>query len=434
MLLKPESFAVIGASRDKKKVGHAVFRNLYKTGTAYPVNPNIKSVLGVKCVKSVLDIKELVSHAVIAVPAPIVPQVIKECGMAGVKYAIIISAGFSEAGNRKLEEEVLNNAKTYGLRILGPNVLGIITAGEYNASFFKGNLKQGGLSIISQSGALGVAILDLFVKEGWGLRTFISVGNMSDLTINDALQELINDEKTKTILIYAESLKNGKKFMNTCRNTKKPIFILKAGVSAEGVKAAASHTGALAGTDEVYNAAFKQAGIKRVKTLTELLQAGVASEKYRKLGEKALIITNAGGPGILMTDALSEKGIKIPALPPELVKELSTKLESVAWSRNNPIDLVGDASAERYAKALETVSKHDFYDYVIILLTPQAVTQPLETAQEVIKFSKATRKPVLPCFMGGNTVKKANELMKKEGLLTFKRIEDVSNTAGNLKF
>lgn len=428
MLLEPESFAVIGASQDKHKIGHIIFKNLHKKEIpCYPVNPNTKKVLGTKCLKSITELKGLITHAVIAVPAGAVKQVIQECGIAGVKYAIIISAGFSEAGNKQLENETAIIAKHYGIRILGPNVLGIIKPGSYNASFYKGELIEGGISIISQSGALGVAILDKFKQENWGLRTFISVGNTSDLTINDCLKELIQDEKTKTILIYTEALKNGQEFMNLCKESNKPVYILKAGTTSEGSKAANTHTAALAGDDQVYTAAFKQCGAVRVNTLTELMHAGIITEKYGRLGNKALIITNAGGPGILMTDALANKGIQIPKLHEELIKELDAKLEKVHWSRNNPLDLVGDATPERYALTLEAIKEHDFYDYTIILLTPQAVTQPTITAQEIIQYAKTTKKPVITCFLGGNQVKKANTLLKKEGILAFDRIEDITN-------
>ncbi|RLE67923.1 MAG: hypothetical protein DRJ43_06495, partial [Thermoprotei archaeon] len=229
---EPSSIAVVGASRHVNKAGHVIFKNLLSSKVkVYPVNPKAKNVLGVKCYKSIIELKGKVSHAVIAVPSVIVPQVVEECGIAGVKTLIIISAGFSESGNKDLENKIVSIAKSHGMRLLGPNVLGLIVPDEFNASFFTGRINSGHISFISQSGALGVGVLDSFSSEGWGLRCFISVGNTSDITITDALNEVLSDEKTKCIIIYAESLKDGKGFMKACLNSNKPVFILKAGTS-----------------------------------------------------------------------------------------------------------------------------------------------------------------------------------------------------------
>jgi len=306
--------------------------------------------------------------------------------------------------------------------------------GEFNASFFEGELKKGSISFISQSGALGVAVLDLFASKGWGLRSFISVGNASDITITDALKDVLNDKETKCVLIYVESLKNGRGFIDVCENSSKPIFILKAGTSAAGRRAAATHTGSLAGSDRIYSAAFKQCGIKRVNSLTSLINAGLVCEKYGLIGSKALIITNAGGPGILMTDALAKRKIKLPRLPSSLIEKLNKDLEGVAWSKNNPIDVVGDALPERYSRAFNAVKKYDFYDYVIVLLTPQAMTQPLSTAREVVNFAKLTGKPVFPCFLGGESVKQAMNYLKREGLIVFDKITSLAHTMSSLDF
>jgi len=424
MILDPKAFAVIGASREKDKVGHIVFKNLLNSKVStYPVNPNTKTILNKKCYKSVIELKGKVSHAIIAVPASIVPQVMEECGAAGVKVAIIISAGFSEVGNNVLEEKIAAIAKNHGIRVLGPNVLGVVVPGEFNASFFEGELIKGGVSFISQSGALGVGVLDSLINNNWGLRSFISVGNASDLTITDLLKEVVNDKGTSCVIIYTESLKKGKDFMNACSESKKPVFILKAGTSAEGKRAAATHTGSLAGSDKVYSAAFKQCNARRVKSITSLITAGVTFDKYGPMHDNALIVTNAGGPGILMTDALAKAGIKIPKLPAKLVDELNNELRGVAWSKNNPIDVVGDAQADRYAKVLKAISNYDFYDEVIVLLTPQAMTQPLLTAKEIVKF---TKKPVLACFIGGPRIKEAVDYMKHNGIMVFDRITDIS--------
>ncbi|HLE06898.1 MAG TPA: CoA-binding protein [Candidatus Nanoarchaeia archaeon] len=433
MLLSPTGLAVIGASREKQKVGHVIFKNLLKSKVkAYPVNNKARSVLGAKCYKSIIELKGLVSHAVIAVPAKFVPSVIEECGAAKIKYAIIISAGFSETGNKKLEEETNQIAKNHGIRILGPNVLGIIKTGSYNASFFEGEVTKGNISFISQSGALGVGILDYLISKNIGLNNFISVGNMSDLTITDCLKEAITDEKTSCVMIYAESLKDGREFMKTCKESKKPIIILKAGVTNEGAKASSTHTGSLAGSNEIYTAALKQCGAIRVQSLKELLNTAITYDKYGRLGNKALVITNAGGPGILITDALINNKIKMPELNKKVIDKLNKELTGVAWSKSNPLDLVGDAMADRYAKALDAIKKEDFYDYVILILTPQAMTEPLETIKEAIKFHKETGKPVIACLIGGDKVKSAKEHAIKNGLITYSDVNDLVNSIKNL--
>lgn len=434
MLLSPTGFAVIGASREKQKVGHVIFKNLLKsTIKTYPVNPKARSILGNKCYKSVIELKGKVSHAVIAVPAKLVPSVIEECGAAKIEYAIIISAGFSETGNNKLEEETLKIAKAHGVKILGPNVLGIIKPGSYNASFFDGEVKKGNISFISQSGALGVGLLDYLMSRGIGLNNFISVGNMSDLTINDCLKESITDEKTTCVMIYAESLKDGREFMRIVKNTKKPVIILKAGVTNEGAKASSTHTGSLAGSDEIYSAALKQCGAIRVNTLKELLNTAITYDKHGKIGNKALVITNAGGPGILITDELIKNKIKMPELTKKVTDTLNKELTGVAWSKNNPIDLVGDAMADRYAKALNAIKKEKFYDYAIILLTPQAMTEPLETIKEAIRFQQETKKPVITCLIGGDKVKTAREHAKKNGLIVYGDINELTDSIKHLK-
>lgn len=428
MLLDPKSFAVIGASKSKGKVGHIVFKNLLKSKVkAYPVNPNTSKVLRRKCYKSIIELKDKVSHAVIAVPAKIVPQVVEECGAAGVKTVIIISAGFSEAGNEELEGEVKEIVKNHDMRLLGPNVLGLIIPGVFNASFFKGEINSGGVSFISQSGALGVGVLDSLVNSEWGLRSFISIGNAADITITDALKEVLSDQQTSCVVIYAESLKQGREFMKACSDSDKPVFILKAGTSSAGKRATSTHTGSLAGSDMVYNAAFNQCGAKRIDSLKSLINTGMVYHKHGLLSGKALIITNAGGPGILMTDALEKAGVNIPKLPNKLVKKLNTDLKGVAWSSNNPIDVVGDARADRYAKVFKAVQKYSFYDSVIVLLTPQAMTEPLKTAKELVKFDKKVKQPVMACFIGGPSVDKAVNLLQEKGVIIFRDLNDLSS-------
>ncbi len=427
MLLKPDSIAVIGASSNPKKVGGVIFNNLLKSRLrVYPVNPNHKSINGVKCYKSIKELR--VSHAVIAVPAMIVPEIISECVEAGVKFAIIISSGFAEVGNKELQDKIVSIARKGGLRIIGPNSLGLIVPGEFNASFFKGELSSGGTTFISQSGALGVGVLDSLVNNN-GLRAFISVGNKADITINDVLIEAINDDKTKSIMIYAESLINGKEFMSIVKKSPKPVFILKGGLTNKGAIAASTHTGSMAGSSEVFKAAMKQCGARSVDSLKELINSSITYEQSGLIGNKALIITNAGGPGILVTDALVNNDFIIPTLPKKVVKELNNKLIRINWSKHNPIDIVGDATAKRYTNTLRVINKYDFYDFIIIILTPQAMSEPLMTAKEIIKVNKK----VFTCMIGGESVNKAIKLLRDNNKPVFNNISELINTLKNLK-
>jgi acetyltransferase len=243
----------------------------------------------------------------------------------------------------------------------------------------------------------------------------------------------VKDKETKCVIIYIESLKKGKEFMKVCKKSKKPVFVLKAGTSKAGERAAQTHTGALTGSDEVYSAAFKQCGARRVDSLVSLLKVGNACEKNGLVGEKALVITNAGGPGILMTDLLAKGEVRIPKLPKDLINELNRRLIGVSWSKNNPIDVVGDALADRYSRVFNKVKKYKFYDYVIVLLTPQAMTQPLKTASEIVKFAKIVKKPVFPCFLGGTSLNKARDYMRKQGLTVFDEINELARTVSALK-
>ncbi len=427
-ILNPKSVAVIGASRNPSKVGHIVFKNLKKSRIkVYPVNPNAKRILGVKCYENVTKIKENVEVAVIVVPASLVDKVIGECGVKGVSEAIIVSAGFKETGEARIESKLIRKAKKLGVRLLGPNVLGVIKPGYFNASFFKETPKKGGISFISQSGALGVAILDWAIGEGIGLRYFISIGNMADISFHELINELNNDSETKVIALYIESIKHGRKFMNACINSKKPILVLKAGTSEAGQRAASSHTGSLAGSYEIYKAAFKQCNAISVLSFNNLIKSAELINKHGVIGKKILIISNAGGPSILMTDSCIKNGLIIPKLPLKIKKALNRALPK-AWSHNNPIDVLGDALADRYEKVFKIISKEKFYDAVIIILTPQAMTEVEKTAKAVIEFSKTVKKPVIPCFLGGKKIKDALRLFSKAGVFAFDEINEVADS------
>ncbi|MFA5405921.1 MAG: CoA-binding protein [Candidatus Nanoarchaeia archaeon] len=426
-ILSPSSIAVIGASSDKSKVGYAVFNNLLKSKLkVYPINPNARSVLGVKCYDKVTNIKGVVDVAVIAVPAKVVPLVINECGLKGVKEVIIISAGFKEAGNKELEEQIKGVALKYGMRLLGPNVLGVIKPGSFNASFLNEVPKSGGISFISQSGALGVAVLDWAITNNIGFSYFISIGNMCDINFNELITDLNKDSLTKVIALYVESISDGPGFMRAVRNSKKPVLVLKAGTSSEGTSAVSSHTGSLAGNNQVYEAAFNQCGAISVKSFNELVKSAELVNDYGLLkGKRVLIVGNAGGPSILMTDACINNGLVIPRLPVKVKKRLDKVLPS-HWSHNNPIDVLGDALADRYEKVFNIIKNESFYDAVIVILTPQSMTEVEGTAKAVIELSK--KRVVIPCFLGGNKIKPAFELFKKEGLLCFNEINEVADS------
>lgn len=415
-LFNPKVTAVIGASRHPEEVGYEILKNLKKNKKqAIPINPKAKTIQGLKAYSSVLQTKQKIDLAIICVPARIVPKVLEECGKKRIRNVIIISAGFIEAGNKELNNEIKKISEKHKIRIIGPNVLGIINPHQkLNASFFEGMPEKGSISLVSQSGALGVGLLDKAIKEKIGISKFISMGNMLNTSFPQIIRYLRNDPKTKTICLYIESLKNGREFMKECRKTKKPIIILKSGRSKSGVKAAKSHTGSLAGDDLVYSAAIKQCGAVRVESLTELILTAINSRKSK--GNKTIIITNAGGLGVLCADACEKQGIKITSLPKRIINELNKFLPK-HWPKNNPIDVIGDAPAERYEKVFQTLKKEKFYDFIICLLTPQSMSEPEKTAKALARMNK--HKPCYACFVGGNKIIKAEETLEKAGINNF---------------
>lgn len=416
----PKSIAVIGASRSKEKAGHDIFKSLIEQKKkVYAVNPNAKSVLGEKAYASVLDIKSDIDLAVIAVPAKIVPAVLEECGKKGINSAIIISAGFSEIGNTELEAELVKTAKKYKIRILGPNCLGIIVPkAKLNASFFNKMPEKGGIAFVSQSGALGVAILDWAIKRDIGLSSFVSIGNKADITFGNMIDYLEKDEDTKAICLYIEGLKDGRGFLNATKDCKKPIIILKSGRTESGKKAATSHTAALATEDKIYDGVFKQYGLIRVETLYQLFEiARYLVHGNAPKGSRGLIISNAGGPGVLASDGFEKEGIEITSID-SVRKELDAVLPG-HWSRNNPIDIVGDAPPERYKKVFDAIKGKKFYDFVLCILTPQTMTEPEKVAQIFSDFYKQTNIPCFGCFMGGDAIGPAKRILTKNNIINF---------------
>jgi len=404
----PKSIAVIGASREPQKVGHRIFRNLVESGfqgDLYPINPNANKLLGFKCYKSVLDVSGNIDLAVIAVPARIVPLVVEECGLKGVKGVVIISAGFSEVGREgaRLEHEVISICRKYGMRMQGPNCLGLISVqSRVNASFAPAMPLPGNIAFISQSGALGSTILNWAIRNEIGFTKFISLGNEADLNAADFLEALEKDEETKVIGLYIEGVKEGKRFIKVARKVtrKKPIIAIKAGTTDAGIKAVSSHTGSLAGSDTAFSAAFRKAGIIRANTLEDLFNLVLAfgSQPIPK-GKRILIVTNGGGPGILAADACEKMGLELPLLEYEIREKLRGYMPPHA-SLNNPLDVLGDADENRYRLALEAGLKSNNVDGIIVILTPQAVTPCKEVAEVVAELGKISSKPIIASFMG----------------------------------
>ncbi len=408
----PQSVAVIGAARAPGKLGYGVLSNILQygySGKVYPINPKADEVLGLKSYPTVLDVPGPVDMVVIVIPNRFVPQVMEQCGQKGVKAAIIISAGFREAGMEgiKLERQVLDTAKKYKIRVVGPNCLGIISPyTPLNASFAAGMPPKGGIAFMSQSGALCTAILDWALSEGIGFSHFVSLGNKADVDEVDLLQAWQEDENARVIIVYMEGLKDGQRFIRVARQVTqhKPVIAVKSGNTAAGSRAVSSHTGTLAGSERAYEAAFKQTGVLRADSIEHLFDYSLAFAYQPPLkGINIAIVTNAGGPGIMATDALESSGLKLAALQPETIERLRQGLPAAA-NVYNPIDVIGDALTDRYAHALKAALDDKNVDGVIVILTPQVYTQIEKTAEVIGRLAANTEKPVLGCFMGQQRV------------------------------
>jgi len=421
-LFQPSSVAVVGASRTVGKVGHDVLKNIlvsgYK-GEVYPINPEAKKILGQKCYDTLLNVPGKVEMAVIAVPASIVPKITEEAGEKKVETLVVISAGFKESGieGSRRENLLVEMCKRSGMRLLGPNCLGVIdTYTPLNASFASFIPNRGNLAFISQSGALGTAVLDWSIKEGLGFSKFLSLGNKADINENDLMLELAEDKNTKAILMYLEGVKDGKKFLKVAEDVtrKKPVVILKSGVTDAGARAVSSHTGTMAGSDLAFDVAFKQTGVIRADTAQELFDiAEMFSTQPLPKGKIIAVVTNAGGPGILATDAIEKSCLTMAPISSDLRESLRAKLPQ-ASGFNNPIDVLGDADSERYKYTLETILESSDVDSVLVILTPQAMTKPDDIAKAIIKVKNAHREKVLiASFLGGEQVDNAVKLLVK---------------------
>lgn len=435
-LFHPKTVAVIGAKDTPGSVGRTIMLNLLAgsfQGKIYPVNPKRNEVLGLKSFPTVASIGEPIDLAIIVTPAPTVPQVVANCTAAGVKTAIIISAGFKELGESglKLEQEILKYAREGQMPVIGPNCLGVMNpVYGLNATFAKGMALPGNLAFISQSGAMCTAVLDWSFQEKVGFSSFVSIGSMADVNWGHLIDYLGSDPHTHSLLLYMETVGDARSFMTAAREValEKPIIIIKAGRSQAAAQAAASHTGSLAGSDEVFDAALERIGVLRVTSISELFSmASVLSKQPRPKGPHLTIVTNAGGPTVLATDATVLNHAELTELSPEIIEELNQVLPE-AWSHSNPIDILGDASAERYAKTIDTLVKDDASDGLLVILSPQDMTDATATAIAIKQIAIQTTKPLLASWMGGETVKEGMEILSNAQIPVFKYPDDAANT------
>lgn len=424
---RPKNIAVIGATENPGSVGRTTLWNLISTpfgGAVFPVNPKRDSVLGIKSYKSVKEIPAEVDLAVIVTQSKLIPGLVTECGEIGVKSVVVISAGFKEAGPEgvELERQLLRNAKAAGIRIIGPNCLGImVPPSGVNATFAAGMARTGSVGFLSQSGALCTAVLDWSLKEQVGFSAFMSLGSMSDVGWGDLIYYLGNDPKTRSILIYMESVGDARSFLSAAREVAytKPIIVIKAGRTAAGSKAAASHTGSMTGSDDVLDIAFQRSGVLRVTNISDLFyMAEVLAKQPRPKGPRLTVLTNAGGPGVLAADSLLLGGGELAEISEQTISELSEFLPA-SWSHGNPIDVIGDAGPERYAKSLEVAAKDPNSDGLLVVLTPQAMTDSTQTAQMLKPYAKLGDKPVIASWMGGVDVAAGEQILNQAGIPTF---------------
>ncbi len=441
-IFRPNSVAVIGASNRVGTVGHDLFRNILLSGysgTLYPVNPKAASIAGVHAYKSVGEIPDDIDLALIMVPATAVAPVLEECGQKGARGAVIVTAGFKEVGaeGAALERRAVEIAREYEISLVGPNCLGVINTDAdimLNASFARCMPKHGNIAFLSQSGALCAGILDYARGRNIGFSKFISVGNKADVTEIDLLRYLAKDDSTDVILMYLETLVDGRALIELAREItgelahRKPILAIKSGRTTQGAAAARSHTGALAGSDAVYDAIFAQAGILRVDTVEELFDFAVGfSRQPLPKGNRFAIVTNAGGPGIMATDAAIRHGLELAKLRPETLESLKAKLPPTA-NFSNPVDVIGDATCDRYTTALEAVLGDPNVDGLVVLLTPQSMTDIEAIARTIGEIAPLSKKPVLASFLGHVDVSVGVRILEQHGIPNYEFPENASRS------
>jgi len=430
-LFAPKSVAVFGASDRVDSVGQIVFHNMLQSGfqgALYPINPTHAEVQGCKAYASIAQIIDAVELAVIATPPESVPAIIEECGKRNVKAAVIITAGFGEAGaaGKALERAVLDNAQRYGIRLIGPNCLGVMRPDiGLNATFNNGSALAGNLAFVSQSGALCTAILDWAQISDVGFSSVVSMGSSLDVDFGEILDYLISDVKTHSILLYIEGIRDARGFMSALRAAAriKPVILVKVGRHPAGSKAAMSHTASLVGSDDAFDAAVRRAGVVRVRSITELFSAAKAlSCGFNPTGNRLAIVTNGGGPGVMATDRAIDLGLEMAVLSEATIAKLNQVLPGT-WSHGNPVDIIGDAQADRYQHAVQACLEDPNVDGVLTILTPQAMTKPLEAAKAVIALSKRYNKPLLTSWMGGAQVETSRTAFKRAKKPTFRTPE-----------
>ncbi|MEY3760562.1 MAG: hypothetical protein RIR39_2053 [Pseudomonadota bacterium] len=423
----PKSVAIVGASERENSVGYRLLLNMQEAGFKgglYPVNNKRDELLGLKAYPDLNAVPEDLDLVVIATPAPSVPGIIRQCGEKGVSSVIIITAGFGELGSegKRLQQEVLDIAHRYNIRIIGPNCLGVIRPSGYlNATFGDGTVKDGSLALLSQSGAVCTAILDWAKVQDIGFSTVVSMGGAADIDFGEVLDYLATDSKTTGILMYVEGIRDARRFLSGLKAAArlKPVILIKSGRHEAGVKAAMSHTGAMVGGDDVFDAAIARAGVVRVYSITELFSAArVLANNYVVKKDRLAIITNAGGPGVMSTDRAEDVGIIMAELSPASIEGLNEALP-VHWSHANPVDILGDATSERYQKALDICLKDKNVDGVLVILTPQAMTNPTQVALSIIEGAKASKKPVLASWTGGERVQEGRDLFANSRVAHF---------------
>src|SRR5271157_4300534 len=423
----PQNIAVIGATEKAGSIGRTIVWNLMKSpfgGPIFPVNPKRRSVLGIKAHPRIGAVPDLVDLAIVATPAPTVPDLIGECVEAGVWAAIVASAGFKEIGaeGAALERRIMDQAGRGRMRVIGPNSLGVMSPFTgLNATAANAMARPGKIAVLSQSGALGTAVLDWSLRANVGFSAFVSVGEMLDVGWGDLIDYLGNDQHTQSILIYMESIGDARSFISAAREVAltKPIIVIKTGRTKGAARAATAHTGSLTGSDEVLNAAFRRCGVLRVDRISELFSmADILNTQPRPKGRRLTILTNAGGPGVLATDALIAGGGQLAPLAPESIEALN-RILPLPWSHSNPVDLLGDAGPDRYVKALEVVARDPNTDGLLVILTPQSMIDPTLTADQLKAHCTIADKPVLASWMGGDEVAAGVSILHSAGIPSF---------------
>lgn len=430
-LFAPKSVAVFGASDQPDSVGKIVFHNMLQSGyqgALYPINPNHAKIQGHKAYAAIAQIQDEIDLAIIATPPQTVPDIIEECGKHNVKAAVIITAGFGEAGATgvKLERAVLENARRYNIRLIGPNCLGVMRPDiGLNATFNHGSANVGNLAFVSQSGALCTAILDWAQTNDVGFSSVISMGSSIDVDFGEILDYLVSDIKTQSILLYIEGIRNARSFMSAIRAAAqvKPVILVKVGRHSVSSKAAMSHTASMVGSDDAFDAAVRRAGVVRVQTVTQLFSVAKAlSCGFHPTGNRLAIVTNGGGPGVMATDIAADLGLTMATLSEATIQQLNQTLPAT-WSHSNPVDIIGDAQADRYHHAVKACLEDPNVDGVLTILTPQAMTKPLEAATNVIELSNQYSKPLLACWMGGAQVDQSRKLFNRAKKPSFRTPE-----------